>query len=174
HPEVASAGADVSSSRFGELLPAGDVEEAKRLLGRAFAVRGRVATGDRRGRTLGFPTVNLAPENEVIPGLGVYAGHVRLLDHGPGALAAGARFPAVTNVGRRPTFKENDPPLAEAHLLDFEGDLYGRRVEVSFEARLRAEQRFPSRGALREQIARDVANGRRLLADDREAPPRPA
>jgi riboflavin kinase / FMN adenylyltransferase len=173
-PEGTIAGRDVSSSRIRELLAAGDVEEAKRLLGRAFAVRGRVATGDRRGRTLGFPTVNLAPENEVIPGLGVYAGHVRLLDDGPGALAAGARFPAVTNVGRRPTFKENDPPLAEAHLLDFEGDLYGRRVEVSFEARLRAEQRFPSVDALREQIARDVANGRRLLADDREAPPRPA
>jgi riboflavin kinase/FMN adenylyltransferase len=160
-PEVTIAGRDVSSSRIRERLAAGDVEEAAELLGRPFAVRGRVIEGDRRGRTLGFPTVNLAPENEVIPGLGVYAGHVRVLDEGPGA---GARHAAVTNVGRRPTFKENDPPLAEAHLLDFAGDLYGRRVEVSFEARLREERRFPSVDALREQIARDVEHGRRVLA----------
>jgi len=160
-PEVTIAGRDVSSSRIRERLAAGDVEEAAQLLGRPFAVRGRVIEGDRRGRTIGFPTLNLAPENEVIPGLGVYAGHVRVLDEGPGA---GARHAAVTNVGRRPTFKENDPPLAEAHLLDFAGDLYGRRVEVSFEARLREERRFPGVDALREQIGRDVEHARRVLA----------
>ena len=109
-----------------------------------------------------WPTLNLAPENEVIPGLGVYAGHARLLS-AAGALAEGTRFAAVTNVGRRPTFKTDDPPLAEAHLLDFEGDLYGCRVELTFEARLRAEQRFPSVDALREQIARDVERGRHIL-----------
>ena len=163
-PEVTIAGLDVSSSRIRERLAAGDVEAAHVLLGRPFAVRGRVVEGDRRGRTLGFPTINLAPENEVIPGLGVYAGHVRLLA-ASGAGADGARLAAVANVGRRPTFKENDPPLAEAHLLDFEGDLYGRRVELTFERRLRAEQRFASVDALREQIARDVAAGRRVLAD---------
>jgi riboflavin kinase/FMN adenylyltransferase len=168
-PEVTIAGRDVSSSRIRELLAAGDVEEANRMLGRPFAVRGRVVVGDRRGRTLGFPTANLAPESEVMPGLGVYAGHVRLLEEGAGALEKGARVPAVTNVGRRPTFKTDDPPLAEAHLLDFDGDLYGRRVEVSFEARLRAEQRFPSVDALREQIARDVEAGRRLLSARRAA-----
>lgn len=170
-PEVTIAGSDVSSSRIRERLAAGDVADANRMLGRAFAVRGRVVAGDRRGRTIGFPTANLAPENEVIPGLGVYAGTVRMLDAplDAGGPPLGARFAAVTNVGRRPTFKENDPPLAEAHLLDFEGDLYGRRVEISFEARLRAEQRFPSVDALRAQIARDVAAGRRLLSDpDRE------
>jgi riboflavin kinase/FMN adenylyltransferase len=164
-PEVTIGGEDVSSSRIRQLLAAGDVEQAKRLLGRSFAVRGRVVPGDRRGRTLGFPTINLAPENEVIPGHGVYAGHVRLLGS-PGEAAdaaAGARFAAVTNVGRRPTFKDADPPLAEAHLLDFDGDLYGRRVELSFEARLRDERRFASVDALREQIARDVEAGRRLL-----------
>jgi riboflavin kinase/FMN adenylyltransferase len=120
-----------------------------------------VIRGDQRGRTLGFPTANLAPENEVIPAHGVYAGHVRLLD--AGTPAAGTRFPAVTNVGRRPTFKENDPALAEAHLLDFAGDLYGRRIVVSFETRLRGEERFPGPDALRAQIARDVETARRKL-----------
>jgi riboflavin kinase/FMN adenylyltransferase len=160
-PEVTIGGRDVSSSRIRELLAAGDVEEAKRMLGRSFAVRGGVIRGDQRGRTLGFPTANLAPENEVIPAHGVYAGHVRLLDEA--TPAAGARFAAVTNVGRRPTFKENDPALAEAHLLDFSGDLYGRRIEVSFEARLRGEERFPGPDALRAQIARDVEAARRKL-----------
>jgi riboflavin kinase/FMN adenylyltransferase len=160
-PEVTIGGRDVSSSRIRELLAAGDVEEAKRMLGRSFAVRGTVVAGDRRGRTLGFPTANLAPENEVIPAHGVYAGHVQLLD--AGTPAAGTRFAAVTNVGRRPTFKEDDPALAEAHLLDFSGDLYGRRIEVSFEARLRGEERFPSADALRAQIARDVELARQKL-----------
>jgi riboflavin kinase/FMN adenylyltransferase len=170
-PEVTIAGRDVSSSRIREQLAAGDVEDAKRMLGRSYAVRGRVREGDRRGRTLGFPTANLDPENEILPGHGVYAGSVRLLDapQSGGGPAAGARFAAVTNVGRRPTFDKDDPPLAEAHLLDFAGDLYGRRIEVSFEARLREERRFPSVDALREQIGRDVEAGRRLLeAQDRE------
>ena len=160
-PEVTIGGRDVSSSRIRELLAAGDVEEAKRMLGRSFAVRGSVVAGDRRGRSLGFPTANLAPENEVIPAHGVYAGHVQLLD--AGTPAAGTRLAAVTNVGRRPTFKDDDPALAEAHLLDFSGDLYGRRIEVSFEARLRGEQKFPSADALRAQIARDVDFARRKL-----------
>lgn len=159
-PEVTVDGADVSSSRIRELLAAGAVAEAMLLLGRPFALRGSVVAGDRRGRAIGFPTLNLSAENEVLPALGVYAGHVRLLD----GLEAGRSLPAVTNVGRRPTFKPDDPPLAEAHLIDFAGDLYGRRVEITFEARLREERRFPSVDALRAQIARDVEAGRRLLA----------
>jgi riboflavin kinase/FMN adenylyltransferase len=160
-PEVTIGGRDVSSSRIRELVAEGDVDEAKRMLGRPFAVRGTVARGDQRGRTLGFPTANLAPENEVMPAHGVYAGHVRILDAGepPG----GARFAAVSNVGKRPTFKEDDPPLVEAHLIDWSGDLYGRRIEVSFESRLRGEQRFPGPDALRAQIARDVAAARGKL-----------
>ena len=160
-PEVTIGGRDVSSSRIRELLASGDVEEAKRMLGRSFAVRGSVVAGDRRGHTLGFPTANLAPENEVIPAHGVYAGHVQLLD--AGTPAAGTRFAAVTNVGRRPTFKQDDPALAEAHLLDFSGDLYGRRIEVSFEARLRGEEKFPGADGLRAQIARDVELARQKL-----------
>lgn len=160
-PEVTIGGRDVSSSRIRELLAAGDVEEAKRMLGRSFAVRGAVIRGDQRGRTLGFPTANLAPENEVIPAHGVYAGRVLLLDDG--TPPAGTSLPAVTNVGKRPTFKDDAPALAEAHLLDFSGDLYGRRIEVSFEARLRGEQRFPGPDALRAQIALDVEAARRTL-----------
>jgi len=173
-PEVTIGSRDVSSSRIRELLAAGDTEEAARLLGRPYAIRGRVVRGDQRGRTLGFPTANVAPETEVLPGHGVYAGRVRLLDEPPEggahpteapAAARGACFGAVTNVGRRPTFKPDDPPLAETHLLDFRGDLYGRRIEVAFESRLRDERRFAGPEALREQIARDVAEARRRLAD---------
>jgi riboflavin kinase/FMN adenylyltransferase len=166
-PEVTIGSRDVSSTRIRELLAGGAVEEAALLLGRPYAIRGRVAHGDERGRTLGFPTANLAPETELLPGHGVYAGRVQLLDEpeagGPGP-ARGARFGAVTNVGRRPTFKADDPPLAEAHLLDFAGDLYGRRIELAFESRLREELRFPGPDALREQIGRDVAEARRRLA----------
>jgi riboflavin kinase/FMN adenylyltransferase len=165
-PEVTIAGRDVSSTRIRELLAAGEAQEAALLLGRPYAIRGAVVRGDQRGRTLGFPTANVAPETEVLPGHGVYAGGARLLDEPPAGGAGpprGAVFAAVTNVGRRPTFKPDDPPLAEAHLLDFSGDLYGRRIEVTFEARLRAERRFPGPDALREQIARDVAEARRRL-----------
>lgn len=167
-PEVTIGSRDVSSTRIRERLAAGEVEEAALLLGRPFAIRGRVIAGDRRGRTLGFPTANLAPETEVLPAHGVYAGRVRLLDDataGSGAPPRDACFGAVTNVGRRPTFASGDPPLAEAHLLGFAGDLYGRRIDLGFECRLRDERRFPGPDALREQIARDVAEARRRLAD---------
>ena len=160
-PEVQVGGSDVSSTRIRELLGAARVEEANAMLGRAYSVRGRVARGDARGRTLGFPTANLEPENEVLPGAGVYAGRLRLLD--AGSPPAGAGFGAVTTVGTRPTFRSGSELLAEAHLLGFSGDLYGRRVELSFEARLRAERRFPSADALREQIRADVAAAREHL-----------
>lgn len=168
-PEVTIGSRDVSSTRIRELLGAGEAEEAARLLGRPHAIRGRVVRGDQRGRTLGFPTANLAPESELLPGHGVYAGTVRLLDApaaGTPGPPAGVRFPAVTNVGRRPTFAPDAAPLAEAHLLDFTGDLYGRRIEIAFEVRLREERRFPGPDALREQIGRDVAEARRRLAGE--------
>lgn len=162
-PEVTVDGRDVNSTRIRDLLSEGRVEEAGRLLGRPFAVRGDVVEGDRRGRTLGFPTANLAPAGEVLPGAGVYAGRVRFVDGGDPP--AGSEWPAVTNVGVRPTFAGGrfDRPVAEAHLIDFEGDVYCRRIDLAFEFRLRAEKRFPDVDALRAQIARDVAEGRRLL-----------
>ncbi len=160
-PEVTVEGQDVNSTRIRSLLGEGRVEAAARLMDRPYAVRGRVVEGDRRGRELGFPTANLAPENEILPRNGVYAGFLRLLD--PGDPSPRGAIPAVTNVGRRPTFHADDPVLAEAHLIDFEGDLYGRRVEVSFAHHLRDERRFPGVDALRGQIGADVEAARRLL-----------
>lgn len=161
-PEVKVGNTGVSATRIRALLQDGQVERAAELLGRCYAVRGRVVVGDQRGRHLGFPTLNLQPENEVLPGHGVYAGWVRLLDDGEPP--AGTRYAAVTNVGKRPTFKADDPPLAESHLLEFSGDLYGRRFELAFAARLREERRFPGPDALREQIQQDIEAGRRVLA----------
>jgi riboflavin kinase/FMN adenylyltransferase len=107
--------------------------------------------------------MNLDAENEVLPRSGVYAGRVRFLD--AGIPAAGERFGAVTNVGRRPTFGASERVLTEAHLLDFSGETYGRRIEVTFEHHLRDERRFPDVEALRAQIAADAELARRKLAD---------
>jgi len=157
-PEVKLGSRDVNSTRIRELLELGGVEDAALLLGRAYTIRGRVVSGERRGRTLGFPTLNLLADNEVLPLAGVYAGSVCFLDEGQPR--AGSVHRAVTNVGRRPTFGDVDRPLTEAHLLDFSADVYGRRVEISFEGRLRDEQRFESVDALRAQIARDAEAAR--------------
>lgn len=161
-PEVTVGGRDVSSTRIRDLLAEGRVEEAAELLARPFAVRGRVVPGDRRGRSIGFPTANLRAENEVLPAAGVYAGELQVLDDGDPP--KGARFPAVLNVGVRPTFRDGQGFLAEAHLLDWSGDLYGRQVEIDFRHRLRGERKFPGVDALREQIALDAEEARRRLA----------
>jgi riboflavin kinase/FMN adenylyltransferase len=104
---------------------------------------------------------NLGSENEILPGSGVYAGALRFLDQGEPS--RGAELPAVVNVGTRPTFEGPERVLAEAHLIDFKGDVYGRRVELSFRHRLRSERRFPDVEALKRQIAADVVEGRRRL-----------
>jgi riboflavin kinase/FMN adenylyltransferase len=155
-PEVTIGGRDVSSSRIRELLAAGDVEEAKRMLGRSFAVRGTVTRGDHRGHKLGFPTANLAPENEVMPARGVYAGHVLLLEDGT---PPPARAAAVTNVGAAHLQGGRRPVLAEAHLLDFAG-ISTAGASRCLRARLRGEA-LPDGDALRAQIARDVEVARR-------------
>lgn len=162
-PEVRIGNRDVNSTRIRELLETGQVEEAAELLGRPYTVRGRVVAGDRRGRSIGFPTLNLEPENEILPAMGVYAGRVRLLDGAEGSAAD--LLAAVINVGRRPTFEASDAVLAEAHLLDFEGDLYGRRVEFGFASHLRDERRFPSVDALKRQIGLDAEEARRRLEE---------
>jgi riboflavin kinase/FMN adenylyltransferase len=161
-PEVTIAEEDVSSTRIRAVLAQGEVEMAATLLGRPYPIRGLVVEGDRRGRTIGFPTANLEPENEILPASGVYAGRLRLLD--PGEPEAGSCLAAVINLGRRPTFQTGDRLIPEAHLLDFDGDLYGRRVELSFEYRLRAERRFSSVDALKQQIGQDAEEARRRLA----------
>jgi len=146
-----------SSTRVRELLAAGDVQGAAALLGRPHAVRGAVQHGDQRGRALGFPTANVAvPDEILLPADGIYAGTFVGAD--------GIERVTAISLGRRPTFYVDQPfSLLEAHVLDFDGDLYGRDVEVRFVARLRGEQKFDGVDALVAQITRDVEQTRALL-----------
>ena len=149
-----SGGAAFSSSRIRELLTCGDVRAAKGQLGRAYALFGPVIHGQQRGRTIGVPTANLALwDEQVVPANGVYAGW---------ALLGGARFMAAINIGIRPTFDDAQLSL-EAHLLDFDRDIYGERLEVMFEERLRPERKFDGLDDLVGQIKRDIAATRQLL-----------
>lgn len=151
------AGERVSSSRIRRLLAEGDLAQAAELLGRPFSHQGRVVRGDQRGRTWGFPTANLAVRRDRFAVQGVFA--VRLGD------ANGTIGVGVANVGRRPTVR-GTRLLVEVHLFDFAGDLYGRRVEVTFLHRIRDERRFDSFDALKAQIARDCDSAREYLATD--------
>jgi riboflavin kinase / FMN adenylyltransferase len=151
---VEIGGERVSSSAVRRLLAAGDVRRAGDQLGRPYGLRGRVIVGDRRGRTLGFPTANLHLGRRLqLPPDGVYAVWV-LLD--------GRRHPGVLNIGERPTFGERRRTV-EVHLLDFTGDLYGRWLRVELIERLRGEVRFDGVAALRAAIAADVARARDVL-----------
>ncbi len=159
-PQVRAGERDVSSTRVRELLGGGEVEEAAACLGRPYAIWGRVVEGERRGRTLGFPTANLALENELPPANGVYASTVRFFSRGA---PDGPPRPAVTNIGTRPTF-EPGRVLTEAHLLDWDGDLYGQQLELAFHARIRGERRFSGPEELARQIGRDAERAGELLA----------
>lgn len=146
----------VSSTRIRNLLTAGDVRETARLLGRPHFVTGRVVEGARRGRTIGIPTANLdVPAELAVPARGVYAGWMTVDQ---------AEYPAVTNVGLRPTFEGEATPTVEAHLLDFSGNLYGEHVRLNFVERLREEKKFDGVEALVAQIQEDIQRGRKLLA----------
>jgi len=143
----------ISSTHIRELVSGGQVEEAARLLGRPYVLRGEVVVGDRRGRSIGFPTANVVPDPAVVfPARGVYAGFVRV---------GKDVHPACTNVGVAPTFERGESRV-EAYLLDFEGDLYGRVVDVSFMRRIRPEKRFSGVDELKKQIAQDVEEARRV------------
>jgi riboflavin kinase/FMN adenylyltransferase len=144
-------GERVSSTRVRQALGQGDLELAARLLGRPYDMCGRVAHGDRRGRTLGFPTANIHLHRRVTPVYGVYA----VLLSGPGLRP----WPGIANVGRRPTVQGVRERL-EVHLLDYQGDLYGQHVKVDFLHSLRPEQRFESLDALRRQIQQDERTAR--------------
>jgi riboflavin kinase / FMN adenylyltransferase len=150
----------VSSTRIRHALAAGDLAGANALLGRPYEIRGVVAHGDERGRDLGFPTANVSvPGDILLPADGIYAGWFVRAD--------GSVHPTAISLGRRPTFyAEAHASLLEAHLLDFDGDLYGERVRVRFVARLRGEVRFESVDALVAQIGRDCDEARRLLSQD--------
>jgi riboflavin kinase/FMN adenylyltransferase len=146
-PPVCINGEPVSSSAIRTAIDAGDVAKARAFLGRPFAVAGEVVRGEGRGRTLGFPTANVAVENETVPRRGVYVTET---------MAFSARFPSITNVGVRPTFGGTSLAV-ESHLIDVDEDLYGERVEVRFLARLRDEATFAGPTELADQLARDHA-----------------
>ena len=150
-PEVRLRNQRVSSSRVRELLAAGNVNLARRLLGRPYGVEGRVERGAERGHILGFPTANLHPQNRVIPRHGVYV---------TGALIEGEWRRSVTNIGVRPTFETTAEPSVETFVMDWAGDLYGDVVRVRFLHRLRDERKFGSLDELKTQIHRDVARAR--------------
>lgn len=144
-------GAEVSSTRIRQLLVEGEMEKAVRLLGRPYIVEGIVERGEARGRTLGFPTANLAIDNELIPALGVY---VVAVDVGEALL-----LPGVANLGRRPTFGGEEVAV-EVHILEGGRPLYGHRVRVLFFKFLRPEQKFPTVEDLTAAIQRDVKAAR--------------
>ena len=143
-----------SSSAVRQALADGDMRHAATMLGRPWAVRGIVAEGQKLGRTLGFPTANFTLGDLAPPRRGVYATRVRL---------DGKTYPAVSNYGRRPTVGET-APLLETHLLDFEGDLYGREIEVAFITFLRDEKKFDGLDALKAQIDQDCQDAKAVLA----------
>ncbi len=159
-PLLRAQGVPISSTRIRQALRDGQPGLARRLLGRPFALAGVVVAGERRGRALGFPTANVVPPPGLaLPALGVYAVRCRILDGDPGAAAG---LPGVANLGQRPTVAGEEVRL-ETHLLGYDGDLYGRTVEVLFLRRLRGERRFSNLEALRRQIARDAARAASLL-----------
>jgi riboflavin kinase / FMN adenylyltransferase len=145
--EVQLRGQRVSSSKIRELLTRGQVNLARRMLGRPYGVEGRVERGSERGHKLGFPTANLHPHNRVIPRNGVYV---------TGTLIDGQWRRSVTNIGLRPTFGDASEPSVETFVLNWDGDLYGDVVRVRFLYRLRAERKFGSVDELKMQIAKDV------------------
>jgi riboflavin kinase/FMN adenylyltransferase len=144
----------VSSTRIRRLVTEGRMDEAGALLGHGYYLDGRVVEGRRRGREIGFPTANLATDNELVPPYGVYATTATI----DGVVHAG-----LTNIGTRPTFDEAGTAI-ETHLLDFSGDLYGRPIRLTFVQRLRDERRFPDVDALKAQIEADERRAKRLFS----------
>jgi riboflavin kinase/FMN adenylyltransferase len=180
-PAVTLDGVVVSSSRVREYVLEGRVAAAQRLLGRYFDLEGTVVPGAGRGRTIGFPTANIDTQNELRPGAGVYAVRVTVKGHAgqnhetahvtggraaPKSTAAEhkpERYGGAANIGVKPTFGGSEVTI-EAHLFDFQGDLYGKKLKVEFIDRLRGEQRFASVSELSGQIGRDIEAARTALA----------
>jgi riboflavin kinase / FMN adenylyltransferase len=147
---VEAAGETISSTQIRGLVAAGEVAQAAKFLGGPFLFEGEVVTGDRRGRELGMPTANLVPdERYVVPGHGVYAAWA----HG---------YPAAVNVGVRPMFETGRGLRVEAHLIGFQGDIYGETLRIAFLERLRGEKRFESVDELVAQMERDVEDAKRI------------
>ncbi len=145
----------VSSSAIRNLLKNGDIKKAAKFLGYDFYIEGRVTEGEKRGRRIGFPTVNLDTDWDILPKVGVYATR---------AYVNNDKFDSITNVGYRPTFGENKL-LIETHIFDFNSDVYGKRVKIEFVDRIRDEERFENVDALVAQIKRDVEKVKRVLSE---------
>jgi riboflavin kinase/FMN adenylyltransferase len=149
---VSLDGEVVSSTWIRETIRAGDFDASSQMLGRAYTISGRVVEGDKLGRKLGFPTANLDATNLILPPNGVYSGRTKL---------KGQFYRVALNIGLRPTVASAKPQLrVEAHILDFDGKLYGENLEIEIGEKLRDEQKFASATELREQIARDIAQVR--------------
>ena len=160
-PLVEVAGETISSTQIRGLVAAGEVSQAAAFLGRPFLFEGQVVEGDRRGRELGMPTANLVPDDRLVtPGHGVYAAWAQLMpsETHPGA----SGLAAAVNVGVRPTFATGRGLLVEAHLIGFEGDIYGQTLRIAFLERMRGERAFESVDALVAQMNRDVDQAREI------------
>lgn len=151
---VQVGGAVVSSSRVRDVVTEGVVEDAPQYLGRYYSIEGNVVHGASRGHTLGFPTANIQTANELLPAFGVYAVRAHM---------GGRRIEGVASIGVRPTFGDG-PVSIEVFLFDFDGDLYGKHVEVEFVKRLRRERKFPDADELVRQMHRDVEDAKAVLA----------
>jgi len=165
-PPVSDARGPITSSRIRRLLQDGYPERASLELGRSWSIRGVVTPGDRRGRTIGFPTANVPLGRHLEPARGVYAVTARLPD--------GSTVKGVANIGRRPTVAEGTESRLEVHLFDFSGDLYGAEISVALRHFLREERKFSGVEALRGQITADAAEARRLLAAPQAGEPHSA
>jgi riboflavin kinase/FMN adenylyltransferase len=155
-PPLTDSGGPLSSTRIRRALQDGYPERATAELGRPWAIRGEVAHGDKRGRTIGFPTANVALGRHLEPARGVYAVTIRLAD--------GTKYDGVANIGRRPTVSEGPESRLEVNLFDFSGDIYGTEITVALIAYIRPEVRFSGLDALKAQIAADAEEAKRLLS----------
>jgi riboflavin kinase/FMN adenylyltransferase len=155
-PLLADASGPISSTRIRRALQDGYPERATAELGRPWAIRGEVAHGDARGRTIGFPTANVALGRHLEPARGVYAVTIRLPDS--------TQYKGVANIGRRPTVNAGPESRLEVNIFDFQGDIYGAELAVALHAFIREERKFSGLDALKAQIATDAAEARRLLA----------
>ncbi|HZF11927.1 MAG TPA: bifunctional riboflavin kinase/FAD synthetase [Thermoanaerobaculia bacterium] len=160
-PEVVYRGERISTSRIRQAITEGKVEEAREMLGRPYAIGGVIVRGDRMGQRLGWPTINLASDNKLLPADGVYASRVFFPSYP-------ATFDCVTNIGTRPTVYENYQRVVESHILDFSANVYKQRVELAFHKRLREERIFPTVMDLSAQIRRDVEATREFFTRQRQ------
>jgi riboflavin kinase/FMN adenylyltransferase len=162
-PEVLYRGERISTSRIRQSIAEGRMDEAKEMLGRPYSVTGVIVRGDRMGQKLGWPTINLAADNKLMPADGVYASRVFFPSYP-------ATFDSVTNIGTRPTVYENYQRVVESHILDFSANVYKQRVELAFYKRLREERIFPTVMDLSTQIRRDVEATREFFVRQRQEP----